>query len=37
MMKGIGPLENVTSIPAAVSHLKNRFFAPIEMELSHGG
>ncbi|KAB2057204.1 hypothetical protein ES319_A11G153600v1 [Gossypium barbadense] len=36
MMKGIGPLENVTSIPAAVSHLKNRFFVPIEMELSHG-
>ncbi|GMI70873.1 hypothetical protein like AT3G25430 [Hibiscus trionum] len=36
MMKEIGPLENVTSIPAAISYLKNRFFAPIEMELSHG-
>ncbi|KAE8729139.1 Poly(A)-specific ribonuclease PARN-like, putative isoform 2 [Hibiscus syriacus] len=36
MMKKIGPLENVTSIPAAISYLKNRFFAPIEMELSHG-
>ncbi|XVF81297.1 hypothetical protein PTKIN_Ptkin15bG0144100 [Pterospermum kingtungense] len=36
LMKEIGPLENVTSIPAAVSYLKNRFFAPIDMEISHG-
>ncbi|KAK9041076.1 hypothetical protein V6N11_016198 [Hibiscus sabdariffa] len=36
MMKEIGPLENVTSIPAAISYLKNHFFAPIEMELPHG-
>ncbi|XVF21276.1 hypothetical protein REPUB_Repub12eG0076400 [Reevesia pubescens] len=36
LMREIGPLENVTSIPAAISYLKNRFFAPIDMEISHG-
>ncbi|EOX93741.1 hypothetical protein QUC31_004269 [Theobroma cacao] len=36
LMKEIGPLENVTNIPAAISYLKNRFFAPIDMEISHG-
>ncbi|XWS47142.1 hypothetical protein CRYUN_Cryun14cG0127900 [Craigia yunnanensis] len=35
LMKGIDPLENVTNIPAAISYLKNRFFAPIDMEISH--
>ncbi|XVE78187.1 hypothetical protein DITRI_Ditri13aG0123700 [Diplodiscus trichospermus] len=35
LMKEIGPLENVTNIHAAVSYLKNRFFAPIDMEISH--
>ncbi|OMO86802.1 Ribonuclease CAF1 [Corchorus capsularis] len=33
LMKRIGPLENVTSIPAAIAYLKNRFFAPIDMEV----
>lgn len=36
LMKEIGPLENMTNIHAAESYLKNRFFAPIHMEISHG-
>ncbi|XWS31189.1 hypothetical protein CRYUN_Cryun23aG0056100 [Craigia yunnanensis] len=36
LMKEIGPLESVTNIPGAISYLKNRFFVPIDMEISHG-
>ncbi|XVF32060.1 hypothetical protein REPUB_Repub17cG0049400 [Reevesia pubescens] len=36
LMKEIGPLENVKNISAAISYLKNRFFAPIDMKISHG-
>ncbi|KAI4354159.1 hypothetical protein L6164_003052 [Bauhinia variegata] len=32
LMKDIGPLRKMTSIPAALSYLKNHLFAPIDME-----
>ncbi|KAI8523347.1 hypothetical protein RHMOL_Rhmol13G0065900 [Rhododendron molle] len=35
LMKEIGPLRKVTNLPAAISFLKGRFFAPIDMEISH--
>lgn len=37
LMKEIGPLRKVTNLPAAISFLKGRFFAPIDMEISHQG
>lgn len=33
LMKEISPLRKVTSIPVAISQLKNRFFTPIDMEI----
>ncbi|KAF7845158.1 poly(A)-specific ribonuclease PARN-like isoform X1 [Senna tora] len=33
MMKEIGTSRKVTSIPAALSYLKNHFFAPVDMEI----
>ncbi|XP_057483124.1 poly(A)-specific ribonuclease PARN-like [Actinidia eriantha] len=35
LMKEIGPLKKVTNLPAAISYLKRRFFAPIDMEICH--
>ncbi|XP_022728343.1 poly(A)-specific ribonuclease PARN-like isoform X2 [Durio zibethinus] len=35
LMKEVGPPEKVTNIPAAISYLKNRFFAPIDIEISY--
>jgi poly(A)-specific ribonuclease len=33
LMKEISALRKVTSIPVAISQLKNRFFTPIDMEI----
>uniref|UniRef100_A0A2P2KCJ6 PolyA-specific ribonuclease PARN-like n=2 Tax=Rhizophora mucronata TaxID=61149 RepID=A0A2P2KCJ6_RHIMU len=33
LMKEIGPQRKVTNIPLAMSYLKSRFFAPIELEM----
>ncbi|CAL5424828.1 unnamed protein product [Camellia sinensis] len=35
LMKEIGLMKKVTNLPAAISYLKRRFFAPIDMEISH--
>ncbi|KAF3435119.1 hypothetical protein FNV43_RR22206 [Rhamnella rubrinervis] len=35
LMKVIGPLGKVTNIPVAISYLNNRFFAPVDIEISH--
>ncbi|KAF7120346.1 hypothetical protein RHSIM_Rhsim13G0053300 [Rhododendron simsii] len=35
LMKEIGHLRKVTNLPASISFLKGRFFAPIDMEISH--
>lgn len=37
LMKVIGPLGKVTNIPVAISYLNNRFFAPVDIEISHQG
>ncbi|WCJ37250.1 Polynucleotidyl transferase ribonuclease H-like superfamily protein [Euphorbia peplus] len=33
LMKEISPLRKMTNIPLAMSYLKNRFFAPVDMEI----
>nr|GEW71589.1 poly(A)-specific ribonuclease PARN-like [Tanacetum cinerariifolium] len=33
LMKGIGPLNKYSNLPAAISYLKKHFFAPIEIEI----
>lgn len=35
LLNEIGPLKKVTNLPAAISVLKTRFFAPIDMDISH--
>ncbi|CAL5368648.1 unnamed protein product [Camellia sinensis] len=35
LMKEIGLMKKVTNLPAAISYLKRRFFAPIDMKISH--
>lgn len=35
MMKQISPLKKMSSLPAAISYLNNRFFAPSDMEIPH--
>ncbi|XP_052170531.1 poly(A)-specific ribonuclease PARN-like [Diospyros lotus] len=35
LMKEMGPLKKVTNLPAAISYLKRRFFAPVDVEISH--
>ncbi|XP_028119395.1 poly(A)-specific ribonuclease PARN-like isoform X1 [Camellia sinensis] len=37
LMKEIGLMKKVTNLPAAISSLKRRFFAPIDMKISHQG
>lgn len=37
MMKKIGSFKKLTSIPAALSHLKHHFFAPVDMEIPDQG
>ncbi|KAL3850470.1 hypothetical protein ACJIZ3_012352 [Penstemon smallii] len=37
LMKEIGPFEKINNIPAAISYLKNRFFAPVDMEIPNQG
>ncbi|KAM1651020.1 hypothetical protein ACFX11_003863 [Malus domestica] len=34
LMKNIGPLRKMTTIPAAISYLNNHYFTPIDMEIS---
>lgn len=36
LMKEIAPLGKTTNIPTALSFLNNRFFAPIDVEVSPG-
>lgn len=33
LMKGIGPLRKATTIPGAISYLKNQFSAPLDIEI----
>lgn len=33
LMKEISPLKQVTNLPAAISYIKRRFFAPMDMEI----
>ncbi|KDO58559.1 hypothetical protein CISIN_1g006991mg [Citrus sinensis] len=33
LLKDIGPVKKMTNISATIAYLKNRFFAPIEMEI----
>ncbi|CAA2956412.1 poly(A)-specific ribonuclease PARN-like [Olea europaea subsp. europaea] len=35
LMKEIGPVEKVNNLPASISYLRRKFFAPIDMEVSH--
>ncbi|KAL2488363.1 Poly(A)-specific ribonuclease PARN-like [Forsythia ovata] len=35
LMKAIGPFEKVNNLPASISYLRRKFFAPIDMEVSH--
>ncbi|KAL5562220.1 hypothetical protein UlMin_031967 [Ulmus minor] len=35
MLKVIGHLEKKNNLPFAISHLKNHFFAPVDIEISH--
>ncbi|KAL6967921.1 poly(A)-specific ribonuclease [Sarracenia purpurea var. burkii] len=35
LMKEIGPLKKANNLPATISYLKRRFFAPIDMEIYH--
>ncbi|KAL5861541.1 hypothetical protein ACOSQ4_002837 [Xanthoceras sorbifolium] len=35
LVKNIGPVRKTTNISATMSYMKNRFFAPIEMEIPH--
>ncbi|KAK3184685.1 hypothetical protein Dsin_031971 [Dipteronia sinensis] len=35
LVKNIGPVRKTTNISAAMSYLKNRFFAPVDMEIPH--
>lgn len=37
LMKEIGPVEKVNNLPASISYLRRKFFAPIDMEVSHRG
>ncbi|XP_059660019.1 poly(A)-specific ribonuclease PARN-like [Cornus florida] len=37
LMKEIGPLKRLTNLRAAISCLKERFFAPIDLEIPHQG
>lgn len=37
LMKEISPLKKVNNLPASISYLKQRFFAPIDMEISNQG
>lgn len=37
LLKDIGPVKKMTNISATIAYLKNRFFAPIEMEIPNQG
>lgn len=37
LMKEISPLKKVNNLPASISYLKQRFFAPVDMEISNQG
>lgn len=37
LLKDIGRVKKMTNISATVAYLKNRFFAPIEMEIPNQG
>ncbi|KAI3461801.1 hypothetical protein Pfo_018464 [Paulownia fortunei] len=35
LMKEIGPFEKMNNLPAAISYLERRFFAPVDMDISN--
>ncbi|KAK6916900.1 Ribonuclease CAF1 [Dillenia turbinata] len=37
LMKEIGPLKNINNLPAAISHLKRRFFLNMDVEIPQHG